>query len=282
MTYAQRLILLGLVLWLGGLVFWGVPGRLEGMPSGGGSLFEPAHHGVPRSAELPPVRSGPHPLEPALELARRCLQNIQDNVRDYSATVVKREQVDGQLADVEEMFIQVRNRPFSVHMYFEVPESLKGQEVVYVQGQNGGNLIALPAGLKRLLGTLSLPPDGFLAMHGQRYPITEIGILNLTRRLIEVAEQDLKFDECQVTCSKDVQVAGRPCTCIEVVHPQPRAVFRFYKALVCIDQERDIPLRYEAYDWPAAPGGEPPLLEQYIYKDVQLNIGLTDADFELR
>ena len=49
-----------------------------------------------------------------------------------------------------------------------------------------------------MFGTVSLRPDGSWPCAGQRYPITEIGIVNLTQRLIEVAEQDSKYGECEV------------------------------------------------------------------------------------
>ena len=47
-----------------------------------------------------------------------------------------------------------------------------------------------------------------------------------------------------------------------------------------VDEELNIPVRYEAYDWPAQPGDEMQLLEEYSYLDVKLNVGLTDADFD--
>ena len=49
-----------------------------------------------------------------------------------------------------------------------------------------------------MFGTVSLPPTGPIAMRNQRYPLTELGILNLTRRLVEVGEHDLKYGECDV------------------------------------------------------------------------------------
>jgi hypothetical protein len=65
-----------------------------------------------------------------------------------------------------------------------------------------------------------------------------------------------------------------------VVHQVPRKNFRFNKALVFVDDELNIPVRYEAYDWPATPGGPPQLLEEYTYTDVKINNGFTDADFD--
>ncbi len=233
----------------------------------------PAADGTPQSE---------HPLDPALKIARACLAHMEESIRDYSATMIKQEQVDGKVTEPEQMFVKIRQQPFSVYLYFNSPENLKGQEVAYIEGKNGGNMQARGVGLQALLGVVSLKPDGPIAMLGQRYPIYEIGILNLTQRLIEAAEEGKQHDECEVTFRKDAKINDRPCTCIEVVHPTKRPYFNFYKARVFIDDELNIPVRYEAYEWPDKPGGEPKLIEQYTYIDVKLNNGFTDADFELK
>ena len=66
---------------------------------------------------------------------------------------------------------------------------------------------------------------------------------------------------------------------IEVTHPLARDVFRFHIARVFINDELKMPIRYESYDWPTEPGGEPELIEEYSYLDLKLNNGFTDKDF---
>jgi hypothetical protein len=70
------------------------------------------------------------------------------------------------------------------------------------------------------------------------------------------------------------------CTCLQVLHPQRRPELDFHVARIFIDDRLGIPVRYEAYDWPAAEGSQPQLIEAYTYLDVQVNVGLTDADFD--
>jgi hypothetical protein len=220
-----------------------------------------------------------HPLVPALQVAYGALNNIRANIKDYSCTMMKKERIGGKLGDPEFMFLKVRNEPFSVYMYFLGPEKMKGQEVLYEQGKNGGNMIAHGVGLRKIAGTVQLPPNGTLAMAGQRYPITEIGIYNLTKRLIEVAEKDKNFGECEVKFFKGASINKRPVTVIQVTHPVPRKNFIFHVAKVFVDDELNIPVRYEAWDWPEKPGGPPLLIEEYTYMDVKINNGFTDADF---
>ncbi|MEX0866783.1 MAG: DUF1571 domain-containing protein [Pirellulales bacterium] len=229
------------------------------------------------------ARPGEHPLMPALRIANYGKQHIEQNIQDYSCTIVKRERIDGTLGDNEYMFAKVRHQPFSVYLYFLGPDAIKGREVMYVDGSNENKLMAHEAkGIRSKFGTVSLHPDSFLAMKGQRYPITELGVLNLTKRLIEVAEHDKQYGECEVKFYNGAKINGRTCTCIEVTHPVPRKQFLFHIARVFVDSELKVPVRYEAYEWPETQGGPPVLLEQYTYLNMKINNGFADSDFDHR
>ena len=210
-----------------------------------------------------------------LRWARQGLPAIE-KLKDYSAVLVRRERIRGKLSGYEYVFIKIRHQPFSVYAYFQAPAAVKGQEVIYVAGRNQGDLLAHKA---RLPATVSLHPDGLIAMNGRHYPLTEIGLVNLVRRLVEVGQQDLAHDECEVKYFMNAKVEDRRCTVVQIVHPVPRDVFRFHLARVFVDDELLVPIRYESYDWPREPGGEPELIEEYTYLHLKLNNGFTDEDF---
>ena len=67
-------------------------------------------------------------------------------------------------------------------------------------------------------------------MFGQRYPITELGMANLGRRLIEVGENDMQYGECYVWRNENAKVGDRPCISITVMHPFKRTGFIFHIA----------------------------------------------------
>ena len=253
---------------------------LSGQPQPG-SAYRMAEQAAARREQPGGAEPNEHPLMPAIRWARQGLQRIQQ-IQDYSAVMVKREQVNGKLGEEQYMFVKVRHRPLSVYMYFLKPDTLQGQEVMWIEGQNDGEMWAHGTGLKSFFGTVSLSPTSMLAMDGNRYPITEIGILNLTRRLLEVAERDAQYGECEVKFFPGARVNNRTCTCIQVLHPVPRRNFLFHVARIFVDDELNVPIRYEAYDWPPEPGGTPELLEQYTYLNLRLNNGFTDADFDIR
>jgi hypothetical protein len=116
-------------------------------------------------------------------------------------------------------------------------------------------------------------------MSGNRYPITEMGMRRLLERLLEIGTNDVKYGECTVNFIQGAKVNNRTCTCIQVVHPVPRRNFLFHLARIYVDDELQLPIRYEAYDWPAPGTNQPQLNEEYTFLNVKLNNGFTDADF---
>jgi hypothetical protein len=241
-----------------------------------------AAQAAPPAPQLSPAQANEHPLMPVLRWAYSGMGDLE-KIQDYSATVAKRERIGGKVLDYQYMFVKLRQKPFSVYMYFLGPPDQKGREAIYVDGKNNGNMWAHGTGIEAtMFRTVSLKPDGPIAMRNQRYPLTELGILNLTRRLAEVGEEDKNFGECDVKFYENAKINGRVCTCIEVIHPVPRRNFRFHLARIFVDKELNLPIRYESFDWPANAGGPPELLEEYTYLNLKLNNGYTDADFDVK
>ncbi len=271
------------------------PAHAQGPNPTGGPAFASESNGTPNDAsQVGSVASIPtgqfngsaaapeHPLMPALRMAYSGMDNINKNIQDYTCMMVKRERIDGKLGDYQYMAVKIRNHPFSVYLGFLKPEDVAGREVIYMDGANKNELQAHEGkGLRARLGTFSFNPTSAIAMEGNRYPITQIGVANLTHRLIEVAEHDKQYGECDVQIRKNAKVNNRVCTIIEVTHPIPRRNFLFHKAVVYVDDEMNIPIRYEAYSWPKVPGGQPVLDEEYTYVNMKLNVGLTNADFDI-
>ncbi|MBW3598809.1 MAG: DUF1571 domain-containing protein [Planctomycetes bacterium] len=255
-------------------------------------LQEPVYRVTKRTSQPAKAAEAEHPLDPALRVAREGLERIRRDVRDYTCTIAKRERVGDVLGEYEYMFAKIRNGkevdgrevvPFSVYLSFLKPDEIKGREVIYVKGHNGNKLCGHEGGLKgKWLPTVWLPPDGAFAMRGQRYPIYDIGIENLVEKLIEKGETQRKYPNVDVKFYNNAKVNGRSCTCIQLLHPERHADLDFHVARIYIDDELKLPIRYEAYDWPKTASGKPELLEEYTYIDLKINVGLTDADFDVK
>ncbi len=237
-----------------------------------------------------PSKSGEltKPLSPVIDLALGHYNYSRKNIRDYSCVVVRQERVNGQLRPHEFMQARVRNRrtkdgkvviPFSVYLKVLKPSTLRGREVLFVAGKNDGDMLVRNGGKRFDYVTTRLKPNSAIAMRENRYPITEFGIENLTRRLIMSAKQHLDSD-CTARILEDAKLNERPCRELVITNNDQSQDLPFQEVRVLIDIELNMPVHYEAYAWPAIDGGKPELLERYTYLKVETNQGLTDFDFD--
>lgn len=251
-------------------------------------IVEPVHRVANAANSLDPASA--HPLDRALQIARDGLTGCRANINDYTALMVKREQIGGELSEHQFMHAKVRNRkvvngkivqPLSVYLKYLKPTGVKGREVIYVENKNDGYVVAHEGGFKgRFLPTVTIPPDGMLAMRGQRYPITEIGIENLIVQLLERGQTARKFNDAQCEFRKNARIKDRACTVFQLTMPTKQPELDFHQAQVFIDDQLNVPIRYIAYDWPLREGAPLQVLEEYNYLNLKVNVGLTDADFD--
>lgn len=236
-----------------------------------------------------PIDQAAHPLDPLLMVAERGLERLRDSLRDYTAVMERQERVGQQLMPAETIEIKIRQaltaernngQPVARAIYTRhlAPDSLKGQEAIYVVGQNDGNIVAHTTGLLNIR-RLYLPPTGFLAMRGNRYPMTEAGFEVLIERMLERGRRDRDYGRCEVRVDRQATVNGRACTVFEIEHPQPEGPYDFHVAQIAIDDQLNLPIHYASYTWPTQPGGKPELLERYTYSDIVINPGLGPETF---
>jgi len=252
----------------------------------------------------------PHPLDPVLEMARKSLALHRSRDRDYQATLVKRLRIGNKLSEPEVMRLKLRSRgrgddrlddagaagslvpdemeprPIDVYLGFEAPKSLAGREVIWRQGLQDNLMTVHEAGFLNL-ARLQLAPNSRLAMIGNRYPISDVGIERLLIKLLEIGTRDRMLGDCQVAIREGVEFEGRRCRRIEVVHPEKgveidgnKFEFAYYRAEIEMDVEYELPIHYASYVWPETAGEDPLLDEEFTYRDLQFNCGLTDLDFD--
>jgi hypothetical protein len=201
-------------------------------------------------------------------------------VPGYTATLRKQERLKGKLGPEFEVELKVRHEPFAVYMRFIEPET--GKEVVYAKGRYDDHLIAHAGGVARaLVPRLKVKPDSALALAGNRHPITDCGVLNLTRKLIRYRRWDLEDDDAGTILDRVTDGSGE--TFLRSIHthtvPHPDRPFAYVEVLY--DPETKLPVSFAGHDWPDTPGDEtPPLGERYVYEDMNLAAPLTDLDFD--
>lgn len=236
---------------------------------------------------ITPTKDAKYSLKTAIEIAEKSRERYRANFRDYTTRMYRAERHSNSLVG-STVLLKVRDRrektPFSVYLRYMKPESIAGREVIYVEDANEGNLIAHKEGIFNLV-RMSLKPDGMLAMVGNKYPITMIGLENMLTQMIERGKRELKHGDCEVnvhaghTIGEDAN--KRTCTLINVWHREKKPEFDFYLLQIYVDEELLIPIRYAAYTWPEKEGDDEYILqEEYSYFDLKLNVGLTDQDFD--
>lgn len=228
------------------------------------------------AAEEAPPRE--HPLRPAIRRVQESLEALE-SVRDYEATLRKRELVGAKLVD-HTMTIRFREEPFSVYLKF-IDENA-GREVMYVKGQNQDRLLAheAPGSLKSLVGTVALAPDSPEVRSESRHLITDIGLRNMLKFILKRWEEESKYGECEVQYYPQARLGDAECLVIECRHPRPRKQFLFHVSRLFIDKQTNLPVRSENYGWPARADGQPPLIEEYTYSHIRTNLDLADRDFD--
>lgn len=218
-----------------------------------------------------------------LEIAREAMATVE-RMTDYTATFTKRERVDDTLTEEDSLFVKIRHEPFSAYLMCLGPVKPKGQEVIYIEGANNGEAWAHTTGITgKLVGTLSLDPAGSMMMDGNRHPVTNIGMRTLLRNVIDDFEEYASVtDKLDPKIYPNAKVNGNPAVCLEVtaLEPLPNGNPR-QRTRLFIDRALNLPIRLEAYEWPARADEEPVLVEQYEYRDLELNPGLSDTDFDI-
>ncbi|MDG2383156.1 MAG: DUF1571 domain-containing protein [Pirellulaceae bacterium] len=231
-------------------------------------------------------RAATHPLHDLREYAISKHELVKKTVRDYSCQIVKRERIDGKLQPHQFMLAKVRSagikRPFAVHLTYQGPKRVRGRTVEFVSGENNeGMLVRLrPRGV-----TLRVDLDNPVAMKESSIPITALSFEAMLGAVIEALDRDIAADptgaNTQIKRIKDVKINGRPSTAIRIIHPKQADELEFHIAGMFIDNEFQIPTRFEIFSWPTEKGGKPVLAAEFTYVDLKVNEGLPNSIFHV-
>jgi hypothetical protein len=217
-----------------------------------------------------------HVLMPVFKLAMAGIEAVA-KVKDYEALFVRKELVDGALVS-SQITIKLRQEPFSVYLKFIEPNA--GREVIYFEGKNDGKLLVHETGFASLAGTLSLDPKGSLAMSGNRYPITMIGLKTMTETVVDKWLAVKNEKDIKVNVYPNATVGDLSCKVAETVLAKPVEGIPQQTCRLYFEKATGYPVRVQSLAFPAKAGEKGETVEDYFYSKLKTNVGLTDTDFD--
>ncbi len=244
------------------------------------------------TAALPASVPQDHPLTSVLRFARDEQIYLRQAVRDFTCRLVKRERIDGILQDYCHIDMRVREevrsgdvieRPMSIFLQFLAPRNVAGRRVLYVAGQNEGKMLVRNGGRHFDYVVVEVDPLGERARKESLVPITQSGFNQVLGQMIDILQRHAKADptgqNTRVQRIAGARVNQRPCTAIRIVHPKKQDGLEFHLANVFIDDELRVPVRVDFSDWPKQSNQPPPLMAEYTYTNLKLNVDLPDRAF---
>lgn len=232
----------------------------------------------PAALPKPPIDDA-HPLYLPLQEAYKAREALKA-VKDYEAVFVKRELI-GRKVQKTTMNLKLRVEPFGVYLKFL--DANAGREVIYNEGRLNNQMQIHEAGIKSLAGTLLRAPNSPDVMAENRYPANMVGLKNLLDKIIKQWEEEGKFGEIKTQKYLNSKLpTGEECIAYESLHPTPRPQFKYHVTRLWIESKTGLAVRVEQLGFPQKGDKEPPVIEEYTYGSLKLNVKLTDYDFDVK
>ena len=220
-----------------------------------------------------------------LALVRLGHERHDRDIKDYRCVLTKQERVNGELSAVQKVDVRFRNEPRAVYMFWrenagDAKRALYKKDAPGYVDDNGEALVRVePAGaIARLFVS-----DIFVQLHGERAraasrrTIDECGFDTLFHLMDQYCTTAKARNELSLKFVGTGEVDGRPTFVIERRLPYEGEGGRYpdAKMVLHMDQEWLLPVAVESY---ADPAGTQ-LLGKYVFTQIELNPGLTEADF---
>jgi hypothetical protein len=206
--------------------------------------------------------------EEPIALLEECLRRYQREVKSYTSIMQKRERLNGKLHDTEVIAVLFREAPFSVCLRWQQGARL-AERALYVEGENDGKMLALPAGrLLRLAGVVSREVEGPEARRSGRYTLKEFGLKHGMFRTLQSwqAARDHGALHIEYLGEQVVKEAGdRRCHVLKRTRYQKPEDDGVTELTVCIDCETGL----QVGSILKCEDGQ--LLAEYYFRDICLN-----------
>ena len=213
-----------------------------------------------------------------LRVMERAVARVE-RVEYYTARFLRQERVGGVLGPEIVSTLKVRNHPFAIYLKYRTVRP--GKEVVYAEGHHDNMVIAHNGDwTRKLIPRLAVAPDSPIALADSRHPVTDAGLLSLSRKLLKFRRLDIGDPDASTVLDRATAPDGRPI--LRSVHHHSKPAGRpFCHVEIWYDPETLLPFQISSYDWPAPGRAEPlDLAERYLYEELKLDAPLSAVDFD--
>jgi hypothetical protein len=204
----------------------------------------------------------------AMESIDRLLQRSiasYSKVNDYTCLLHRKDLVNGELIEHESVIFKYK-KPRRYYMKWPKDKI----EAIYAEGKYKDKMV-IHGGLLFKFISIAVKPEA--ALKYNRHTMREADIGHILTVMESNYRRSLANKDANVTIEKEELLGKRNTWRIKAVFP-PGKDYYGHIVFINIDKELVLPIKIEAYGW------KQELLEEYYYEDLQLNVGLTEEDFD--
>lgn len=247
-------------------------------------LLVASHHPEPspRTGTASPLQTAEGvkdalPVDDPVAFLGKCLERYdQSGIKGYHCTFRKQERLGGELKPSEDIDVFFREEPHSVFFNWQKGQR-KANRALFVEGENGGKMLANPAGLAgRLVKVVERDVDGEDAKQSGRYTLRDFGLKKACQRSYKAwkAAQDNGTLQAEYLGVHKVREAGdRPCYVVRRVCAKPEDD-GVVTVTLYIDKEHWLQVGSILKD------GEGKLIGEYFFRDIRFNPEFKPEQFE--
>ena len=211
--------------------------------------------------------------EDQVGLLEQLRATYDQNIQDYTMTLVKRERLAGKLSGSQVIDCRFRSEPFSVYLEWKQGAD-KAERILYVPGRLGPKMLARPRGAASwFVKTAKVDPKPRRAKEASLQTIDGFGWIKSLDSLIEKTSSARKRGELVEAFLDDAEYDGTETLAVEFRFPK-RPEYGYGRIKMHFSRETLLPVATFIWDW------EDRMLAEYSFLDVKVNVGLEDSDFE--
>jgi hypothetical protein len=212
-----------------------------------------------------------------LAFFEQTLRRYGREVKGYSATMQKQENIEGKLYPTEVIDVRLREKPYAIYMGWK-SGARQAERVLFTEGENNDKLLARPSGAlaRAVVGdVVSRDVEGAEARSSGRYSLKEAGLKRAAERTLVDwrAAQEAGTLRVEYMGIKRVKEAGdRPCFTFRRTSSEPDKE-GVSEATIYVDTENWLQTGSVLKDQKGN------LLGAYYFRDVKLNPEFTKDQF---